>query len=157
MPHHPDNITPTTLADYLEAMSRAVFTSGISWEVIRAKWPGIREAFDEFDPEKVAAYTPVDVERLLGDTRIIRNRKKVEAIVANAGELIVTERDFGSMPAYLGSFPDNDALVKDLHKRFAFLGPSVAHFFLFGIEWDMPAQEAWARQRFTEGNYHSRR
>jgi len=146
----PEATNPETLADYLEAMSRAVFTSGISWEVINAKWDGIREAFDGFDPETVAAYTPDDVARLMSDPKVIRNRKKIEAIITNAGELIVTEREFGGMPAYLGSFESNDALVADLHKRFAFLGPSVAHFFLFRIGWNLDAQNAWAREHFSQ-------
>lgn len=148
-PHAPRVIDPKDLADYLDVMARAVFQSGISWSVIEAKWPGIAVAFDGFDPEKVAAYTPDDIERLMGDTAVVRNRKKIEAIIGNAGELIVADREFGGFEKYLGSFPDNDALVKDLHKRFAFLGPSVAHFFLFAVGWDMPAQEAWAREHFA--------
>ncbi|HSK48181.1 MAG TPA: DNA-3-methyladenine glycosylase I, partial [Coriobacteriia bacterium] len=97
---------PTSLADYLATMSRAVFSSGISWKVIDAKWDGILAAFDGFDPEKVAAYTPDDVERLMADSRIVRNKTKLDAIIANAGELIVVEREFGSVDAYLRSFGD---------------------------------------------------
>jgi DNA-3-methyladenine glycosylase I len=152
MSPHP-HITPTSLADYLDAMSRAVFQSGISWKVIEAKWDGTREAFDGFDPMKVAAYTPDDIDRLMADHRIVRNRKKVEAILGNAGELIVADREFGGFDKYLKSFSDNDALVKDLHRRFAFLGPSVAHFFLFAIGFDLPAQEKWAHAHF-EGASH---
>ena len=147
MPRTADH-EPTTLADYLMAMSKAVFQSGISWQVIDKKWDGISSAFDGFDPEKIAAYTPDDVERLMGDAHVVRNRKKIEAIVRNAGEIIVTARDFGDFHAYLASFPDNDALVKDLSRRFSFLGGSTAHFFLFGIGWDHPAQEAWAHAHF---------
>ena len=152
----PRSINPSSLADYLDAMSRAVFTSGISWSVVEAKWDDIRAAFDGFDPERVAAYTPADVERLMADPRVIRNRKKIEAVIANAGELIVTDREFGGFARYLESFADNDALVKDLHKRFKFLGESVAHFFLFGIGFNTPAQDAWARQHFTGDNHHRR-
>ena len=141
---------PTSLADYLATMSRAVFSSGISWKVIDAKWDGIVEAFDGFDPKKVAAYSPADVERLIVDERIVRNRKKIEAIIANAGELIVVEREFGTMDNYLRSFGDEDALVKDLHKRFKFLGESVAHMFLYGVAFDVLAQEAWAREHFGD-------
>ena len=145
-PHQ--HIEPKTLADYLEVMAKAVFQSGISWSVIEAKWPGIREAFDGFDPATVAAYGPDDIERLMGDPAVVRNRKKIEAMVGNAGELIVADREFGGFGTYLASFADNAALVGDLHERFAFLGPSVAHFFLFGIGWDMAAQESWAREHF---------
>lgn len=143
-----------TLADYLAAMARAVFVSGINWKVIDAKWDGIFSAFDGFDPETVAGYTPDDVERLMADERIVRNRKKVEAIVRNAGELMVVDREFGGIRKYLESFDDNDLLIKDLHKRFAFLGESVAHFFLFAVNFNYPAQEAWAKQHFAETHPH---
>ncbi|NTW29405.1 MAG: hypothetical protein HGA39_08610 [Coriobacteriia bacterium] len=150
----PARITPVSLSDYLDAMSRAVFSSGISWAVIEAKWDGIREAFNDFDPEKVAAYHPDDVERLMSDTHVVRNRKKIEATIANAGELIVTDREFGGFKNYLASFADNDALVQDLHVRFRFLGESVAHFFLFAIGFNIPAQEAWAHQHFAGTHHH---
>jgi DNA-3-methyladenine glycosylase I len=145
---------PTSLADYLEQMSRSVFYAGITWSVIDAKWPGISEAFDGFDPEKVAAYTPDDVERLMGDTRVVRNRKKIEGTIHNAGELINVDREFGGVARYLASFSYNDALVRDLRKRFKFLGESTAHFFLFSIGFDTPAQDAWAREHFGESAHH---
>lgn len=145
----PSQIKPGKLADYLAAMSKAVFQSGMSWQVIDNKWDGIVAAFDGFDPETVAGYTPDDVARLMGDARIIRNRHKIDATIANAGELIVTARDFGGFDRYLESFGDNEALIKDLRARFAFLGDSTAHFFLFGIGWDLPEQEKWAHAHFS--------
>ena len=151
--YKPTQVTPSTLADYLEAMSRAVFTAGISWKVIEAKWEGTVEAFDRFDPHKVAAYTPDDIDRLMADPRVIHNHKKIEAIIGNAGELIVTEREFGGIDSYLASFADNDDLIRDLHKRFAFLGESVAHFFLFGVGFNLPEQEKWAHAHFA-GMHH---
>ena len=143
-----------SLGDYLEAMSAAIFTSGISWKVVDVKWDGIREAFGDFDPEQVAAYTPDDVERLMADPRVIRNRKKIEAIVENAGEIILVDREHGGFAKYLASFADNGELVRDLHRRFRFLGESVAHFFLFRIAFDLPAQEKWARAHF-DGQHHA--
>ena len=151
--YKPPQTTPTELSDYLASLAHAVFTAGISWKVIDAKWPGTLEAFDSFDPLAVAAYTPDEVERLMADPRVVHNRKKIEAIVANAGELIVVDREFGGIDNYLTSFPDNDDLVKDLHKRFGFLGESVAHFFLFGISFNLPEQEKWAHKHF-EGMHH---
>jgi DNA-3-methyladenine glycosylase I len=131
-------------------MSRAIFSAGMSSKVIDAKWPGTIEAFDGFDAEKVAAYTPDDVERLVADARIVRNRKKVEATIANAGELIVVAREFGGVEHYLASFGSSDKVVADLHKRFKFLGESVARMFLYGVDFDVAAQEAWARARFGD-------
>ena len=156
-PQHHTSIKPRKLADYLDGMSRAVFQSGISWTVIEKKWPEITAAFDGWDPEKVAAYNLEDIDRLMGDRRVVRNRKKIEAIVGNAGELIVADREFGGFDKYLASFDDNDALIVDLHKRFAFLGPSVAHFFLFAIGWDLPAQERWAQEHFAHTGHPSAR
>jgi 3-methyladenine DNA glycosylase Tag len=152
----PNTATELTLTDYVASMARAVFVSGINWKVIDAKWDGIRKAFDDFDPLKVAAYTPADIDRLMTDTRVIRNRKKIEAIVRNTGELIVVDREFGGIDNYLKSFDDNDLLIKDLHKRFAFLGESVAHFFLFGVNFNYPAQEAWAKAHFGGEHPHGR-
>ena len=149
-PHH---IKPTSLSDYLGQMSRAVFSAGLNWKVIDAKWPGTVEAFGGFDPLEVAAYTPDDIERLMADPRVIHNRKKIEATVSNAGELIVIDREFGGFEKYLASFANNEALVKDLHKRFGFLGESVAHHFLFGVEFDPPAQEKWAHEHFQHGSH----
>ena len=153
--YKPTQVKPTKLADYLQAMSRAVFTAGISWNVIEAKWEGTLEAFDRFDPETVAGYTPDDVARLMTDPRVIHNRAKIDAIVRNAGELIVTDREFVGIDTYLSSFAGNDALVKDLHKRFAFLGESVAHFFLFGVSFNLPEQEKWATAHFGAGHEHA--
>ena len=152
----PNTATDLTLTDYVASMARAVFVSGINWKVIDAKWDGIREAFDDFDPLKVSAYTPADIDRLMEDARIIRNRKKIEAIVRNTGELINVDREFGGVENYLKSFDDNDLLIKDLHKRFAFLGESVAHFFLFGVNFNYPAQEAWAEAHFGMKHPHGR-
>lgn len=84
----PDQIIPQSLGDYLGILTKAVFQSGISWRVGESKWPGIREAFHDFDIETVAAFGPDDIETLVGDKRVIRNRRKIEAIVGNARKLI---------------------------------------------------------------------
>ena len=64
----------------------------MSWQVVEAKWDGFREAFAGFDPEAVAAFTGDDVERLAEDTRIIRNRRKIEATVHNAETMLDARR-----------------------------------------------------------------
>ena len=87
----PTQIEPTGLADYLEIMTKAVFQSGMSWQVVEAKWAGFREAFEGFDPERIAAFDGDDVDRLAADTRIIRNRRKIEATVHNAEVLLALD------------------------------------------------------------------
>src|SRR6188472_3960295 len=67
-----------------ERLCLEAFQSGLSWLTILRKRPGFRRAFDDFHLEKVAAYGPDDVERLLGDAGIVRNRRKIEAAIANA-------------------------------------------------------------------------
>jgi 3-methyladenine DNA glycosylase Tag len=53
----PDKIHPKNLGDYLEIMTKAVFQSGISWKMVESKWPGIREAFKDFNSETVAEFS----------------------------------------------------------------------------------------------------
>jgi DNA-3-methyladenine glycosylase I len=133
-----------------ELMSLEAFQSGLSWLIILRKRPGFREAFDGFEPDLVAAYGDDDVARLLADERIVRNRAKVEATIANAravvalheqGESLVDLvfshapaaderppgrfRGFADMPSLT---PASTALAKDLrHRGFRFVGPVVAY------------------------------
>lgn len=144
---------PASLDGYLESMARAIFSAGMNFEVIDAKWSATTKAFDGWKVKRVSAYSPGDIERLMTDPGVVHNRKKIEAIVANAGELIVVDRDSGGIKHYLESFKDNEELVKHLHKRFGFLGESVAHFFLFGVGFNLPAQEKWAKQHFGAEAY----
>ena len=99
----PEQITPQKLADYLEALSKAVFQAGISWQVIEAKWEGFRAAFAGFDPETVAAFTDDDVERLMDDPGVVRNRRKIEATVRNAQVMLELDpgvRGLRQLPAF---------------------------------------------------------
>lgn len=81
------------LSSYLEHLSKAVFMAGMSASTVEAKWLGTRDAFEGFQPERVAALAAGDIERLALDARIVRNRRKIEAIVTNAS------RSWSSMPA----------------------------------------------------------
>ena len=133
-----------------ELLSLEAFQSGLSWLLILRKRPGFREAFDGFDPDVVAAYDEGDVARLMADDRIVRNRAKIDATIANAravvalhdhGESLVELvfshapgpderpagrfRSFAEMPSMT---PGSTALAKDLRKRgFRFVGPVVAY------------------------------
>ncbi len=72
------------------------FQSGLSWILVLRRRDAFRELFDGFDPQRVAAYTEGDVERLLGDARIIRNRAKIEAAIGNARALLTLEEQDGA-------------------------------------------------------------
>lgn len=139
----PAQIKPAGLNDYLEIMSKAVFQSGISWAVVDKKWPGIRDAFDGFDVVRVADYRPDDVDRLVSDPRIIRNRRKVEGIVQNAKVLLDLDRQAGGFQQYLRSMPDFEALSADLRRRFKFLGDHGIYYFLWVVSESVPPYEEW--------------
>jgi 3-methyladenine DNA glycosylase Tag len=143
----PPRITPTGLADYLDVLTKAVFQSGISWRVVEAKWPGTRAVLDGFDPERLADLTPEDIDRLAQDTRLIRNRRKIEATVENAQTLIELDREYGGFKRYLESFGDFEKACADLVKRFKFLGRMGAYYFLYVVGEPVPShQEVMAAQ-----------
>ena len=66
----PAQVEPRSTGDYLEVMSKAVFQTGISWQVVEKKWPGIKDAFRGFDAGAVATLSPDDVDALMQDTRV---------------------------------------------------------------------------------------
>src|ERR1700757_1319843 len=107
-PAHKQPRPPTELSGYLDAMARVMFQTGISWRVVDAKWPGIQEAFRGFDPSRVSRFTTRDIDRLMGDTRGIRNRRKLEAIVSNARRMIELDAEHKGFKRYLDSIGDFD-------------------------------------------------
>ena len=134
---------PDALSGYLEAISRPIFSTGMSWRVVEAKWDGIRQAFAGFDPDKVAALTPADVDRLVEDSRVIRNRRKIEAIIGNARRMIELDREHGGFRRYLESRGSIDATVAALRREFRFLGESGAYIFLWSVDEPVPSHEEW--------------
>jgi DNA-3-methyladenine glycosylase I len=143
----PTRIQPRSLADYLETLTKAVFQSGISWRVIESKWDGFREAFKEFDPATVAQFTTDDVDRLAADTRIVRNRRKIEATVENAKEMLALESEYGSFRNYLRSHPSFAETVADLRGSFRFIGESGAYYFLYVVGENVPPHDEWMASR----------
>jgi len=137
----PERIEPASLDDYLEVMSKAVFQSGMSWRVVEAKWPGIREAFQDFNAQKVADFSVFEVEELARDTRVIRNRRKLAAIVDNAHRMIELDRENGSFRSYLRSHGDFDATLAALRKDFKFMGPTSVYYFLYVVGEEVPPHE----------------
>ena len=143
----PERIEPQSLGDYLEVMTKSVFQSGISWRVVEAKWPGIREAFKGFDAKAVARLTPFDLDQLAQDKRVIRNRRKLEAIVGNARRMLEIEEAHGGLRNYLRSHGDFDAAVRDLRKQFKFMGEMGCYYFLFVVGEEVPDHEEWSKSR----------
>jgi DNA-3-methyladenine glycosylase I len=128
--------------------------AGLSWETILRKRDNYRRAFDGFDPAKVAQYTEADIERLLGDPGIIRNRRKIVGAVVNAQRFLEIQREFGSFDSYVWRFvggkprmnsfpplaqlpatsPESDAMSADLRKRgFKFAGSTICYSFMQAV------------------------
>jgi DNA-3-methyladenine glycosylase I len=122
--------------------------AGLSWLTILKKREGYRRAFADFDPVKVAAFGPADVERLLADPGIVRNRLKIESAVANARALLEVQEARGSFSAYQWDFvggrtihnvwrtvteipaktAEAERMSKDMKKRgFRFVGPTILY------------------------------
>jgi 3-methyladenine DNA glycosylase Tag len=146
-PRAPDKIEPKTPGDYLEVMTKAVFQSGMSWRVIEAKWDGFREAFEGFDAEKVANFGPDDVDRLAQDRRIVRNRRKIQATVDNADEILALARQHQNFRNYLRSHPSFEETVADLKRHFSFLGDTGSYYFLHVVGEKVPSHEEWMASR----------
>lgn len=128
--------------------------AGLSWETILRKRDNYRKAFDGFDPAKVARYREADIERLLGDPGIVRNRRKIVGAVVNAQRFLKVQRKFGSFDSYIWRFvggkprrnsfpplaqlpatsPESDAMSADLRKRgFKFAGSTICYSFMQAV------------------------
>jgi len=122
--------------------------AGLSWLTVLKKRENYRKAFKSFDPEKVAQFGEKEIEKLLSDPGIIRNRLKIEAAVGNANAFLEIQEEFGSFAAYSWRFvkdkpiinrwkkldevpaqtPESVAFSKDLKKRgFKFVGPTIIY------------------------------
>jgi DNA-3-methyladenine glycosylase I len=95
----------------------------------------------------VARFTPDDVDRLLQDTRIVRNRRKVEATVDNALEMEALDREHDGFRKYLRSHGSFDETVADLKRHFRFLGDTGAYYFLHVVGEKVPSHEEWMASR----------
>ena len=137
----PEQIEPTSLDDYLEVMSKAVFQSGMSWKVVEAKWPGTREAFYNFDVQKVAAIDEKEIDELTQDTRVIRNYRKLNAIVSNAQRMLALEDEYKGFVNYLREQDDFDSTLANIRKDFKFMGPMGIYYFLYVVGEEVPPHE----------------
>jgi len=128
-------------------MSKAVFQTGISWRVVESKWPEIREALHGFDPEVIADFAEPELDALGQDKRVIRNRRKLEAIVGNARRMLELDESHGGFRNYLRSHDSFEDTVKDLRKQFKFLGETGSYFFLYVVGEEVPAHEEYVASR----------
>lgn len=122
--------TTPSLDEHLENIAAAVFQSGLSSAVVEAKWDGFDLAFSGFDPAFVANLTPEDVDRLVKNPDIIRNRRKIEALIDNAVRLLELDDGPGGFDVWLASHGSLEATVAAVRREFRFLGPQGARLFL---------------------------
>ena len=90
-----------------EFMVLDAFQAGLSWAIVLKKREAFREAFDEFDPERMARFTPARIARLTRNPEIIRNKLKIAAAVTNAREFLRIQDEFGSFDRYIWQFVEN--------------------------------------------------
>jgi 3-methyladenine DNA glycosylase Tag len=123
-PLAPAALARLPLSVWLEAMAKALFQAGFSWRVIEAKWPGFQAAFAGFEPASLGFWHDEEIERLLADTRIIRNGGKIAAVLANARFLTALQAETGDAAAHLALWPaeDHAGLLDLLARRGARLG-----------------------------------
>jgi DNA-3-methyladenine glycosylase I len=141
--------------DLFERLALESFQAGLSWSTILRKREGFRTAFAGFDPALVSAFGDDDRERLMADARIVRNRAKIDATIANAGLVLAVAAELGSFDAYLasivpppparlpagssvgdvpGSTPASDALSAELRRRgFRFVGTTIVYAFMQSV------------------------
>ena len=113
----------------------------MSWKVVEAKWPGTREAFHNFDIKKVAALDEHNIDSLTQDTRVIRNYRKLNAVVFNAQQMIALDDQHNGFKNYLRSQIDFDATLTMIRKDFKFMGPTGVYYFLYVVGEDVPPHE----------------
>jgi DNA-3-methyladenine glycosylase I len=128
--------------------------AGLNWYLILQKRQNYRLLFDNFDAEKIAAYTDEKIQSLLQDARIVRNRLKIQAVVTNARAFLEVQNEFGSFDRYVWQFvggkpvtnqwrtmaevpastPVSDAMSKDLKKSsFKFVGTTICYAFMQAV------------------------
>ena len=131
----PPRKKPSSEKGYFEVLSKAVFNAGFSYQVVNRKWEGIKEIFHEFDPKIISKWTVDEVSNALESPKIIRNSRKVNAIVSNAKVFLEILEKHGSFKNYLDTFCEEpyEERQKILSKKFKWLGPTGAHFFLWSV------------------------
>ena len=118
-------------------MCRVIFQAGLNWQVIDGKWETIKKGFADFNIKEIACFTDSDVQGLMNDPGIVRNKGKIKAIIQNAQNFIAIEKRFGSFQKYLDSLDKSGNYanaIKDLVNTFKWLGPPSASLFLYTVD-----------------------
>jgi 3-methyladenine DNA glycosylase Tag len=95
---------------YLSQMSLRVFRAGLKHSLVDAKWPAFEEVFAGFDPRRIRAMPDEELEKLLGDARLIRHWGKLKSVRDNAAAMLAIDDEFGSFGAWLGTWPGSNII-----------------------------------------------
>lgn len=138
----------------LQAFFLDTFQAGLSWSIILLKRNNFKKAFANFNLAKIARYGRGEVRRLMGDSGIIRNKRKIEAAIQNAQKILAIKKEYGSFTKYLWQFThgktihhacrrlgdipttskEAEAMSKDMRVRgFKFVGPTTLYALMQGI------------------------
>ncbi|HEX8281840.1 MAG TPA: DNA-3-methyladenine glycosylase I [Pyrinomonadaceae bacterium] len=130
---------PVSDQQYFEIMCLCLIQAGLNWASIRKHWPKYREGFLGFRVEELAR---ADADELMERPGVIKNRRKVEAVVYNAREFETIAAEYGSFAAFLSTLgPLTEAeRVKALAKRFKQIGPEAADYFLHAVGFNQSGQ-----------------
>jgi len=131
-PKTADELRATPDDRYLSDMERRIFRAGLRHSVVDAKWPAFEEVFHRFAPRRVRAMPDEDLERLLGDARLIRHWGKLKSVRDNAAALLDIAAEHGSFGAWLAEWPASDivGLWEALAKGFSQMGGNSGPSFL---------------------------
>ncbi|ANT61116.1 3-methyladenine DNA glycosylase [Salipiger sp. CCB-MM3] len=134
-PLPPEEIAALPDARFLAAMARGIFQAGISWKVVDAKWPGITEAFHDFEPGPVSMIEGEALDALLSDRRVIRSGPKITAIRDNAVFILDTAAEHGSFARRIADWPvsEFDGLLDWLKRSGARLGGNTGAYMLRAV------------------------
>jgi DNA-3-methyladenine glycosylase I len=131
---------PQNDAGYLEMMTAVIFMGGLSRQVVMGKWDGFLAAFEDFDLDTVADFGDVDVERLSQDTRIVRYKAKIRAVVDNARQMQQIAAQHGSFGAWLNeslAAEGASATAKELGRRFKYMSEESSRRYLYAVGEDI--------------------
>ncbi|UCG36648.1 MAG: DNA-3-methyladenine glycosylase I [Candidatus Bathyarchaeota archaeon] len=127
---------PPSDDSYFENMIRVIFMAGLNWRMISEKWSHFRKAFVNFSVDEVAKFGANEIQRLMNNKGIVRNKAKIAATVRNAVQFQNIRGKYGSFHQYLESLDksNNYALaIEELGSKFSRVGPSSARIFLYSV------------------------
>jgi 3-methyladenine DNA glycosylase Tag len=140
LPAAPDQAALASIGDdrALSAMTKRIFSAGFVWSVIESKWPGFEAAFLEFDVARLLFEPDEYWERLVADTRIVRNPQKIMSVRANAQLVAEIAREHGSFGRFLAGWAPEDqvGLMALLAARGSRLGGATGQYFLRFVGFD---------------------